>query len=84
MLSFRRESAIVRPQLDFNSSFRTPAAASGGLPHRVGDLHEIEDVGLFKATGEVSADGRILARDSPPDLLDQFFSNRWPKPRVIR
>jgi hypothetical protein len=24
------------------------------------------------------------ARDSPPDFLDQFFSNRWPKPRVIR
>ena len=29
------------------------------LPHRVGDLHEIEDVGLFKATGEVPAGGRI-------------------------
>ena len=24
------------------------------------------------------------ARDSPPDLLDQFFSNRRPKPRVLR
>jgi hypothetical protein len=22
------------------------------------------------------------ARDSPPDFLDQFFSNRWAKPRV--
>ena len=29
------------------------------LPHRVGDFHEIEDVGLFKATGEVSAGGRV-------------------------
>ena len=27
---------------------------------------------------------RCGARDSPPDFLDQFFSNRWPKPRVIR
>ena len=24
------------------------------------------------------------ARDSPPDFLDQFVSNRWRKPRVIR
>ena len=24
------------------------------------------------------------ARDSPPDFLDQFFSNRRPKPRVLR
>jgi hypothetical protein len=29
------------------------------LPHRVGDLHELEDIGLFKATGEVSTGGRV-------------------------
>src|SRR6478609_3302045 len=29
------------------------------LSHRVGDLHQIEDVGLLKATGEVPAGGRV-------------------------
>ena len=29
------------------------------LPHRVGYLHQIEDIGLLKATGEVPAGGRI-------------------------
>jgi hypothetical protein len=29
------------------------------LPHRVGDLHEIEDVGFFKATSKVPAGSRI-------------------------
>ena len=29
------------------------------LPHRVGYLHQIEDIGLLKATGEVSAGGRV-------------------------
>ena len=29
------------------------------LPHRVGYLHEVEDIVLLKATGEVSAGGRI-------------------------
>ena len=29
------------------------------LPHRVGDLHQIEDIVLLKATGEVPAGGRV-------------------------
>ena len=58
-------------------------------------LAEAEMVGMLHSAGSTANVERMPhvrvvtgfrrgARDSPPDFLDQFFSNRWPKPRVIR
>ena len=58
-------------------------------------IAEAEAVGMLHSAGSTANVERMPhvtvltgfrrgARDSPPDFLDQFFSNRWPKPRVIR
>ena len=53
----RRNRAV---RVDKGLSQKAPGLLSPNpLPHRVGYLHQIEDVSFLKATGEVSAGGRI-------------------------
>ena len=51
-----------------------------GMLHIVGSTANVERMPHVTVLTGFRGD----ARDSPPDFLDQFFSNRWPKPRVIR
>ena len=55
-----RVGAIVPSVVDKGLSQKAPRLLSPNpLPHRVSDFHQIEDIGLFKATGEVSARCRV-------------------------
>ena len=58
-------------------------------------IAEAEAAGMLSSAGSTANVERMRhvtvltgfrgdARDSPPDFLDQFFSNRRPKPRVLR
>ena len=49
------------PSVSIKASLKKPLGClpPNPLPHRVGYLHQIEDIGLLKATGEVSARGRV-------------------------
>jgi hypothetical protein len=55
-------------------------AEAAGMLHSAGSTANVERMRQVTVLTGFRGD----ARDSPPDLLDQFFSNRWPKPRVIR
>ena len=55
-------------------------AEAAGMLHSAGSTANVERMPHVT----VLTGFRRGARDSPPDLLDQFFSNRWPKPRVLR
>jgi hypothetical protein len=51
--------AIVPSEVDKGLSQKPRLLSPNPLPHRVGYLHEIEDVSFLKATGEVPAGGRV-------------------------
>ena len=62
-------------------ALRTLAEAEApGMLHSAGSTANVERMPHVT----VLTGFRRGARDSPPDLLDQFFSNRWPTQRVIR